>query len=157
MSDILKLHHCAFRCKNSEETRAFYENFLGLQLVKSFKIKTTKTKRETNVLHTFYELKDLSCIAFFEDPSTPFDFKKQRDFDLHIALQVTNKTLNKMYQKGLKKGIETRGIINHGFIKSIYFRDPNGYVIELSTPNKDYKKQTNSEARDLLNNWTANS
>ena len=39
-----------------------------------------------------------------------------------------------MFKKGNNSKIETRGIIDHGFIKSIYFRDPNGYVIELTYP-----------------------
>ena len=104
-------------------------------------------------MHTFYELKDSSCLAFFEDPDTSFDFKKQRDFDLHIALQVSKKTLNNMYKKGINSDIETRGIVNHGFIESVYFRDPNGYVIELSSPNKSYKDQTKKEILHVLNKW----
>ena len=35
-----------------------------------------------------------------------------------------------MLEKGREAGIETRGIVDHGFIDSLYFRDPNGYVIE---------------------------
>ena len=30
MTAIKKLHHSAYRCRDSEETRAFYEDFLGL-------------------------------------------------------------------------------------------------------------------------------
>jgi len=30
---IRKLHHAAYRCRDSEETRRFYEDFLGLPLV----------------------------------------------------------------------------------------------------------------------------
>ena len=29
---IRKLHHNAYRCRDSEETRHFYEDFLGLPL-----------------------------------------------------------------------------------------------------------------------------
>ena len=36
--------------------------------------------------------------------------------------------------EAIANGIETRGISDHGFIDSIYFRDPNGYVIELNEP-----------------------
>ena len=43
------LHHAAFRCRNSEETRAFYEDFLGLPLAGALEIKETKTGRETEV------------------------------------------------------------------------------------------------------------
>ena len=85
MSKLLKLHHSAYRCKDSEETRKFYEDFLELKLVKVLEIKNTKTNRQTDVLHTFYQINDGSCIAFFEEPKSDFNFKKQRDFDLHIA------------------------------------------------------------------------
>ena len=82
---IKGLHHSAYRCRDSEETRKFYEDFLGLPLSKSLKIEETKTGRRTNVLHTFYRLDDGSYLAFFEAPDQPFEFKAQHDFDLHIA------------------------------------------------------------------------
>ena len=153
MIKILKLHHSAYRCKDSEETRKFYEDFLGLKLVKVLEIKNTKTNRKTQVLHTFYQLRDGSCIAFFEDPLTDFNFKNQRDFDLHIALQVSEKDLNIMYKRGINAKIETRGIIDHGFIQSIYFRDPNGYVIELTYPNKSIKDFSHSKNLKILKEW----
>ena len=156
MTKLLKLHHSAYRCKDSEETRRFYEEFLELKLVKVLEIKNTKTDRKTNALHTFYQLKDGSCIAFFEEPEVEFNFKKQRDFDLHIAFEVSESDLHKMYKKGNNSEIETRGIINHGFIKSIYFRDPNGYVIELACPVNGYKEETQFSARKILDQWQIN-
>src|SRR5258705_7323231 len=35
---IKGLHHNAYRCRDSEETRVFYEDFLGLKLVSAFEI-----------------------------------------------------------------------------------------------------------------------
>ena len=156
MTKLLKLHHCAYRCRDSEKTREFYENFLGLKLVKVLEIETTKTNRKTNVLHTFYQLKDGSCIAFFEEPNKEFNFKKQRDFDLHIAFEVTIDDLMFMYQKGIETKIETRGIIDHGFIKSIYFRDPNGYVIELTCPVEILNNLSHEKNLKLLKDWQEN-
>ena len=46
-----------------------------------------------------------------------------------------------MFEKGKQAGIETRGISDHGFIDSIYFRDPNGYVIELTAKRPDHDEQ----------------
>ena len=89
---IKKLHHAAYRCKNSEETRKFYEDFLGLKLVNAFEINETQTGRKTSVLHSFYEMDDNSCIAFFEAPDQQFVFKDQHDFDLHIALRAMCKS-----------------------------------------------------------------
>ena len=153
---IRGLHHNAYRCRDSEETRRFYEDFLGLQLAEAFEIHLTKTGRETRVLHTFYRLGDGSFLAFFEAPDQPFEFKTQHDFDLHIALEVGEDELNAMWAKGKAHGIETRGIADHGFIDSIYFRDPNGYVIELTAKvpgmERDMDPKQN-RARDILNTW----
>ena len=138
---IKGLHHNAYRCRDSGETRAFYEDFLGLPLAGSLEIRQTKTGRKTGVLHTFYRLGDGSYLAFFEAPDRPFRFKKQHDFDLHIALEVSQRTLAAMLAKGKAAGIETRGVSDHGFIDSIYFRDPNGYVIELTAKRPDHDTQ----------------
>ena len=149
---ITNLHHAAYRCRDSEETRAFYEDFLGLPLSHALTIGETKSGRTANVLHTFFEMADGSCLAFFEEPDVPFEFKDQRDFDLHIALEVDRETLLAMFEKGKASGIETRGISDHGFIESIYFRDPNGYVIELTAP-KENSGGPHGDAHEILARW----
>lgn len=153
---IQGLHHNAYRCRDSEETRAFYEGFLGLPLIHAFEIHETKTGRETRVLHSFYQMGDGSCLAFFEAPGNPFDFKDQHDYDLHIALQVDRETMLSLFDAGKKAGIETRGVADHKFIESIYFRDPNGYVIELTAPTPqadDILAEGKQSARSILENW----
>ena len=152
---IQGLHHAAYRCRDSEETRKFYEDFLELKLARALKINTTLTGREAAVLHTFYEMGDGSFLAFFEEPDEPFDFKDQRDFDLHISLEVDAATLKRMFEKGKAEGIETRGVSDHQFIDSIYFRDPNGYVIELSAKKGEAPADRAAEARQMLADWTA--
>lgn len=153
---IKGLHHAAYRCRDSEETRKFYEDFLGLSLVNAFEITETKSGRQTRVLHSFYGMDDGSCVAFFEDPETPFEFKQQRDYDLHIALEVPYEALQRMLDKGKAAGIESRGIADHVGIHSIYFRDPNGYVVELTAkrPGHDqYMDPATNQARDKLARW----
>jgi len=153
---IKGLHHNAYRCRDSEETRQFYEDFLGLPLASSLWIKQTKSGRATDVLHTFYELDDGSYLAFFEVPDAPFEFKSQHDFDLHIALEVKADVLEPMMAKGRAHGIETRGIADHELIHSIYFRDPNGYVIELTARMPDHDAimdPASNGARDKLDRW----
>ncbi len=154
MNPIERLHHAAYRCQDSEATRQFYEDFVGLPLVDAFEIKLTQSARPTRVLHSFYAMADDACIAFFEEPSKPFEFKAQRDFDLHIAVQVNRETLIDRFEQGPKLGIETRGITDHGFIESAYFRDPNGYVVELTTP-KGPVPFDRDKARSALGRWQA--
>ena len=153
---IKGLHHNAYRCRDSEETRRFYEDFLGLRLAGVLRIGETKTGRQTNALHTFFEMDDGSFLAFFEVPDMPFEFKPRHDFDLHIALEVEPEVLEPMMAKGKARGIETRGISDHGFIDSIYFRDPNGYVIELTAKRPGHAERMDpatNDARGLLDRW----
>ena len=155
---IKKLHHNAYRCRDSEQTRQFYEGFLGLRLAGTLEIKETKSGRKTDTLHTFYELDDGSYLAFFEAPDMPFEFKHQHDYDLHIALEVDEPVLERMLAKGRAQGIESRGISDHGFIHSIYFRDPNGYVIELTAKMPGHARAmdpASNGARAKLDQWTA--
>jgi catechol 2,3-dioxygenase-like lactoylglutathione lyase family enzyme len=140
---IKKLHHNAYRCRDSEVTRKFYEEFLGLRLAGTLEITETKTGRQTNALHTFYELGDGSYLAFFE---------------VHIALEVERPMLEKKLAEGKARGIESRGIADHHFINSIYFRDPNGYVIELTAKMPTHAKEMDpgkNGAREKLDKWQA--
>jgi catechol 2,3-dioxygenase-like lactoylglutathione lyase family enzyme len=155
---IRKLHHNAYRCRDSEETRAFYEDFLGLPLVHTIEIGQTKTGRETRALHTFYRLDDGSHLAFFETDELPFEFKEQHDFDLHIALEVGAEALPPMMAKARARAMECRGPSDHGMIDSIYFRDPNGYVIELCAKRADHDQRMDpalNGARETLQRWSA--
>ena len=156
--EIKGLHHNAYRCRDSEETRAFYEDFLELPLAASLVITESKTGRATRALHTFYGLADGSYLAFFEVPDEPFDFVEQHDYDLHIALEVERDHLDRMLEKGKAAGVETRGVSDHDFIHSIYFRDPNGYVIELTTklPHHDAAMlEAMAKAHAVLARWQA--
>ena len=153
------LHHNAYRCRDSEQTRQFYEDFLGLPLANAFEIRETQSGRATRTLHSFYAMDDGSCLAFFEAPDMPFVFKDQHDFDLHIALEVELEDMHRMFEKGKAAGIETRGVSDHHFIDSIYFRDPNGYVIELTAKRPDYDAQMAVAAQSAhanLANWQRN-
>ena len=138
---IKGLHHNAYRCRDSEETRAFYEDFLGLRLVSAFEIDGGRA------LHTFFEV-----------PGSPFDFKKQDALDLHIALAVENDTFESMLGKGKAEGREVRGPVDHGFVRSIYFRDPNGYIIELTASTGTHGEIMNpaiSKPHEALGRWQA--
>ncbi|TNE85343.1 MAG: VOC family protein [Deltaproteobacteria bacterium] len=157
-SGIVGLHHNAYRCRDSEETRVFYEDFLELPLAATLWINESKTGRSVEALHTFYEMDNGSYLAFFEVPSMPHDFVDFHDYDLHIALEVSYEHMLAMKAKGEAEGREVRGVADHNFIHSIYFRDPNGYVIELTAkmPNHDEATDnTKNDARGVLAQWQA--
>jgi catechol 2,3-dioxygenase-like lactoylglutathione lyase family enzyme len=149
---IKGLHHNVYRCRDSEETRSFYEDFLGLRLVSAFEIDQGRG------LHTFFEMDDGSCLAFFEVPDLPFEFKNQNLLDLHIALGVEPDIFDRMLQKGQAEGREVRGPVDYDFVRSLCFRDPNGYVIELAAPTGTHSEiidPTVSRPHEALARWQA--
>ena len=152
---IKGLHHNAYRCRDSEETRQFYEDFLGLPLAATLELGETKTGRSCSALHTFYRMQDGSFMAFFEVPDSDYDFKDWHDFDLHIALEVDHAHMLAMKANAEAENREVRGVADHGFIHSIYFRDPNGYVIELTSVVGDEGKSEEQSARAKLDTWQA--
>jgi len=149
------LHHNAWRCSDSGRTRHFYEGFLGLPMVAAIRIDETKTGRAEAALHTFFRLGDGSFLAFFEVPGMPFAFKPQHDFDLHIALEVEPDVLLPMLERARHAGIEVRGVADHGFIDSIYLRDPDGYVVELCARRAGTEAMDPAEAARVLARWQA--
>ena len=64
------------------------------------------------------------CLAFFEVPGSPFDFKRQDSLDLHVALGVEPETFDAMLDKAKAEGREVRGPVDHRFVRSIYFAIP---------------------------------
>ena len=63
-----------------------------------------------------------------------------------------------MFARGKAEGREVRGVSDHHFIRSIYFRDPNGYVIELAAkvPGQESAMDpTRNGARTKLDDWQA--
>jgi catechol-2,3-dioxygenase len=75
---------------------------------------------------------------------------------LHIALEVEPPQLAVMLKKGSDAGIDTRGVADHEFIESIYFRDPNGHVIELTAKQPGYDEAMDpaiNGARNMLDVW----
>lgn len=153
-----RLHHMAFRCRDSEATRAFYEDVIGLPLAAALEIDASKTGRPVRALHTFFRLNDGSHLAFFEVPDDPFEFKRQDDFDLHIALEATPDEISRVVEQARARGLEVRGPSDHGFIRSHYFRDPDGYVLELTVRTGDhetFERQAPQTARGVLEAWIA--
>lgn len=153
-----RLHHMAFRCRDTEETRAFYEEVLGIPMTLALPIEATATGRPVRVMHSFFQLKDGSYLAFFEVPDAPFDFKPQHDFDLHLALEAEAEDIERAVAEARKRGLEVRGPSDHGFIRSTYFRDPNGYVVEFAVKTEVHDAFTDGAAKSahqILADWKA--
>jgi len=160
-TSIKGLDHAAYRCRDTEETRVFYEDILGLRLSAAIDMSETKTGRPLRVMHSFFEMNDNSYIAFFEVPEGQSEemFQCKSDFDLHLAVGVDDmSTLLSHKDNLIKHGYEVRGPSDHGFCQSIYCYDPNGYVVELAARTEKFDAIMSAQlanAHQVLENWQA--
>jgi catechol 2,3-dioxygenase-like lactoylglutathione lyase family enzyme len=157
---VLGLHHSAYRCRDAEETRHFYEDILGLPLVHVVTAEQVSTGKSAPFAHVFFQLADGSCIAFFDlgdnvaaepSPNTP-------SWVTHMAFKVPSlEALAAMKARLESHGVEVVGIHDHEFVHSIYFFDPNGVRLEFTTQvvGDDEMSRYAREAHGALNAWSA--
>lgn len=138
MPPVRGLHHFAYKCRDAEETRRFYEDVMGFPLVHVIEehgVGTT-TGDTVSFLHIFFQMADGRFLAFFDlgdgrecakDPATP-------QFTNHLALAVDGEAALLAAKARLDAaGVESIGPLDHdGFVRSIYFWDPNGVRLELT-------------------------
>lgn len=130
------LHHFAYRCRDAEETRAFYEDVLCLPLTHVIKSDFVPSTGEyCPYVHIFFQLGDGSYIAFFDlgDNVAPLPSPNTPSWVNHLALEVaTEEELHAFKRKLEASGQEVLGITDHHIIESIYFFDPNGIRLEIT-------------------------
>jgi glyoxylase I family protein len=157
---IQQLHHYAYRARDAEETRHFYEDILGLPLYHIIQSDYVPSTGEyCPYTHFFFRLQDGSFIAFFDlgddeaaqaSPNTPLWVN-------HIAFRVnTVDELEAMKSRLQANGIEVLGVTDHHIFKSIYFFDPNGVRLELSAQIADEFQmlKESKTAHSRLDEWT---
>ncbi len=158
---LQRLHHVAYRCTNAAETVEFYTKVIGLPFAHAITNDYVPSIKEYSPhLHIFFEMADGSYIAFFEvpkskpaqkDPNTP-------DWVQHLALEVKDEAALLEGKKRLEAhGISVVGPTDHGFCKSIYFFDPSGHRMEMTTrcEKPGELDQFRHEAYELLKEWEA--
>ena len=158
--NIKRLHHFAWRCRDAEETRAFYEDLLGLKyahLVKSDHVPSTG--EYCPYVHIFFEMADGSYIAFFDlgDNVKAEPSANTPEWVNHLALEVESEADLLAAKARLEKaGVEVIGITDHEIIKSVYFFDPNGIRLEITirTATKQELDLGIASARTALQAWS---
>jgi len=160
MPPVHGLHHFAWRCRDAEETRHFYEDLLGLPLVHLIRADTVpSTGEHCPYVHVFFQMRDGSYIAFFDlgdnaraepSPNTPAWVN-------HLALEVASEEELRAAKERLEAdGVEVLGVTDHHIIKSIHFFDPNGIRLELTTrtASDEEMQAAEKEAHPALRAWT---
>jgi len=153
---IRGVYHFAFPCRDAEETRAFYEDLLGLPLAHTMQMSGIPgTDEKVDYAHFFFEMGDGSYIAFFDfgKREMPAPTPKMQ----HLAIKVDTVDDVMTFKKRLEDaGVEVIGPVDHDFITSFYFKDPNGLQLELTarTHKEGFLEKVGAEARGLFGKWT---
>ena len=157
-------HHIAYRCRDAEQTRWFYEDVLGLPLAIALALdEILGSKEAVPFLHLFFELGNGDFIAFFDEPeaATPQQFERAPSFDRHIALQAASEEELLAWQARINaKGISCLGPVDHDFVSSVYMYDPNGLQVEITARTANHDEIVAKERRNARQNlaeWTERS
>jgi catechol 2,3-dioxygenase-like lactoylglutathione lyase family enzyme len=133
------LNHVAYITRDTSATARFYTELLGMELVAAvMDDKIPSTGDPVPYFHSFFRMQDGSTIAFFEAPDLPPPAERTHpayEIFQHIALEVESSEVVDQWQAWLvANGVEVVGPVDHGIIYSIYFYDPDGNRLELTTP-----------------------
>lgn len=133
---IKGLHHFAWKCANAQETIDFYSGILKLPHVHTIeKDYVPSTGEYAPYKHIFFQMYSGGHIAFFDTGDGKGTNTDCDDWIVHFAFNVdTKKDVDKWYQRLKTHNIDIIGPTNHdGWIYSIYFFDPNGLRLEITT------------------------
>lgn len=157
---IQQIHHVAYRCKDAKETVEFYNKVLNMDFILAIaEDKVPSTKEPDPYMHIFMDAGKGNILAFFELPNSPEMSKDPNtpDWVQHIALQVEDEQALLDAKASLKaQGIDVVGPTNHEIIKSIYFFDPNGHRLELTTvtATEQMLEKLDEVKWDMLEEWS---
>ncbi len=109
--------------------------------------------------HVFFRLGDGSTVAFFEAPGLPEAPPKAHPayeiFD-HLAFEVTGTELvDKWHAWLVSNNVDVIGPTDHHIIYSIYFHDPNGVRLEITTPLVEDWNRREAQAQEEFSGWIA--
>ena len=155
------VHHAAYRCRDAEETRKFYEDILGLPLKAALVFEEEPgSGRPLPYMHLFFELGDGNFVAFFDVPQGAHSgkFKMKWGMDLHFAMEACSHDEMMAFKGRLDAaGVPCFGPIDHHFVQSIYFYDPNGINVEITCRAEKHDQIMAGEeinARQIIADWS---
>jgi catechol 2,3-dioxygenase-like lactoylglutathione lyase family enzyme len=137
--------HIGLSTLDLEKTRTFYEDVLGFKLVVADLL---KVKEGGHLRHLFFDVGRDQLLAFLEAREVP-DMPATYDAGINRGLGVPAVFYHFAFEAGSEaaladrrdrlraKGVEVTEIADHGWAKSIYFKDPNGLQLEYCCTLRD--------------------
>ena len=156
---ITGVNHLALVCRDMAQTVTFYSEVLQMPLVKTVAL-------PDGGQHFFFDCGGGSCLAFFWWPETPpaapgiasvksfpADSKTAVGSMNHVAFTVDEADLEACLERLQSAGVPAFPmVVNHDdsemgvarklhpgvFVRSVYFTDPNGIMMELAAFTRDF-------------------
>jgi len=134
------LSHVGLSTLDMDRTRAFYEGVLGFEAVRC---DTMAVKEGGQIRHVFFDAGDGQLLAFMEPRGVPgipseYDAGINRGLGLpdmfyHFAFELGSlEALEAKRAELIAKGVRVTPVVDHEWMKSIYFKDPNGLLLEYA-------------------------
>jgi catechol 2,3-dioxygenase-like lactoylglutathione lyase family enzyme len=150
------INHLALVCKDMKRTVDFYEGVLGMPLVKTIDLPNGMGQ------HFFFDIGNGDSLAFFWFPDAPEavpgisapkykvgegEILSAHGSMNHVAFDVPEELFEEYHAKAKALGLKPTPIINHDdspaqisrtlhpgvFVRSFYFQDPDGMLLEFAT------------------------
>jgi glyoxylase I family protein len=152
------LSHVAYITHDTAATVRFYRELMGMELVNAvLDDSIPSTGDPVPYFHSFFRMADGSTVAFFEAPELPPQAPAPHpayDVFQHLALQVDSKeAVDAWCAWLLENDVDVLGPVDHKIIYSIYFHDPNGLRLEITTPLDPNWNDMPDQAQQSLEEW----
>jgi catechol 2,3-dioxygenase-like lactoylglutathione lyase family enzyme len=158
--ELRGINHLALVCRDMTRTVDFYTNVLGMPLTKTIELPRGMGQ------HFFFDIGNGDSLAFFWFPDAPESAPGIAAPDAlvgagslvsahgsmnHVAFDVPAEKIEGYRDRLIAKGIEVTVVINHDnspgqvsetmnddvFVRSIYFFDPDGILLEFASWTKE--------------------
>lgn len=147
------VHHTAFPTWKPKTTVEFYRDALGLPVRHAITAKGwgRKNEQHPDFLHFFFETGDDNMLAFFyyigTEPNPALTaLRGYLALSRHTAWAAKDVAeLHRWRERIAAAGVRVSEAVEHEILHSIYFRDPNGYDMEITT---QLRPLTDRDTRD---------
>ena len=153
--------HIGLSTLDLDRTREFYEGVLGMPAVRC---DTIEIKEGGRIRHIFFDAGEGQLLAFME-PRGVEGIPAEYDAGINRGLGVPDAFYHLAFEVGsvealeakraalIARGVAVSPVVDHGWMKSIYFKDPNGLMLEFACTTRqlgdpdDAKMQVRFRAR----------
>ncbi len=158
--ELRGVNHLALVCRDMKRTVDFYSGLLGMPLVKTIDLPDGRGQ------HFFFDVGNGDSLAFFWFPDAPEaapgiaspepsgrDLRTAHGSMNHVAFDVPPEKLDEYRDRVKARGIRVTPVVNHDdspsqtspevdettFVRSIYFFDPDGILLEFAAWQRDLR------------------